>query len=396
MEMKDIQAALEQSNTEIKQVIAKCREEVKTFGDATAETKEAMAKLQKQVDALDEKRQQIESAPKTKTIGDHLNESEDIKKLIRDGKGHAVMTIPWDLIRQQKTVLTSDNVGSTPRQTTGVLAIERTPGIVPEARRPLLLRQLLSSRTTDMAVIDFVKVANALADAQVQSPEGGVKHENAITFSTVSERLKTVATTLPVTKQLLKYVSELESFLRTGLAYYVEKETEDQLVNGNGAGQTLHGLIPQATAFNTSLLPPAASGWTALDIIGRAASQVAIADEIPPTFVVLNPDDWWEIRMTKDKDGRYILADPWSNSVPNLFGMTPVATNAIAAGDFLIGSGSPEATELRIGSEITVEISTEHSDFFVRNQVMIRAEQMLALVTYRPASFITGAMTTSP
>jgi hypothetical protein len=45
---------------------------------------------------------------------------------------------------------------------------------------------------------------------------------------------------------------------------------------------------------------------------------------------------------------------------------------------------------------MTVEISTEHADYFVRNLVAVRAEKRLALVTKRPASFVSGSFTTSP
>ena len=41
--------------------------------------------------------------------------------------------------------------------------------------------------------------------------------------------------------------------------------------------------------------------------------------------------------------------------------------------------------------ELTVEVSTEHMDFFVKNLVAIRAEKRLALVVKRPGSYITGS-----
>jgi hypothetical protein len=45
---------------------------------------------------------------------------------------------------------------------------------------------------------------------------------------------------------------------------------------------------------------------------------------------------------------------------------------------------------------ITVEISTEHSDYFTRNLVAIRAELRAALVVMRPGAFIKGSLTSSP
>jgi HK97 family phage major capsid protein len=90
------------------------------------------------------------------------------------------------------------------------------------------------------------------------------------------------------------------------------------------------------------------------------------------------------------------LGDPGTVVRPTLFGLDVVATTNIAAGTFLVGSGNPAATEIRDRLELQVEVSTEHSDFFVKNLVAIRAEKRLALITRRPGSFVTGSFTTSP
>jgi HK97 family phage major capsid protein len=81
---------------------------------------------------------------------------------------------------------------------------------------------------------------------------------------------------------------------------------------------------------------------------------------------------------------------------PSLFGLDVVPTTSIPSGTFLVGSGSPIASEIRDRMEMQVEISTEHSDYFVKNLIAVRAEKRLVLVTKRPASYITGTFTTSP
>jgi HK97 family phage major capsid protein len=63
-----------------------------------------------------------------------------------------------------------------------------------------------------------------------------------------------------------------------------------------------------------------------------------------------------------------------------------VVTTAIAAGTSLIGA-------FRQGGQIfrrrglTIEASNSHQDFFQKNLTAIRAEERLALVTYRPTAF---------
>jgi HK97 family phage major capsid protein len=177
--------------------------------------------------------------------------------------------------------------------------------------------------------------------------------------------------------------------------YYLGLEEELQLLAGDDTGENLHGLLPQAQPFDASLLN-ATSGWTMIDVIGQGIQQINSSKEIDPTFVVLNTADFWRLRLTKDSLGRYLLGDPQLQGRPNVFGLDLVYTTSIPQSQFLIGSGNSAACEIRDRMETVVEISTENRDFFVRNLIAIRAEKRLALLTKRPASFVSGSFTTSP
>jgi HK97 family phage major capsid protein len=131
-------------------------------------------------------------------------------------------------------------------------------------------------------------------------------------------------------------------------------------------------------------------------MIGEAIIQQAVAKELTPTFVVLNPVDWGGMRLTKDSLGRYILGDPQANVLPNLFGRVVVETTSIVAGTFLLGTGDPVGSEIRDRMETQIEISTQHADYFTKNLVAIRGEKRLALVVKRPKAFLTGSFSTSP
>jgi len=247
-----------------------------------------------------------------------------------------------------------------------------------------------------MQVVDYLKVSTPMADAQTQSPEGGAKFENSMAFTSRSERIKTIATWIPASKQLLKHGPDLEGAIRGALAYSVQSEVEDQLLSGNGAGETLHGLITQAASFNTALLPAAVSGWTIIDIIGAAVAQIAAANEVPATFALLHPLDLHALRMTKDGNGNYILGPPNSPGPARVFGCDLISSTAITEGTLLVGSNSPVAAELPEAMAVAVEVSTDHEDFFVKNKVALRAETMLASIVYRPNAFVTGSLVTSP
>jgi HK97 family phage major capsid protein len=388
----EIKEQLDSILGQIKESKEAATKEQEKFGTMLSETKEKLEALQKQADALDVKLAEKHAADAPdETVGEFLQKHEGVQKILRDKSGSCVIQLEGKLARQleRKTTIDSAAVGIA---TSGVLQIERTPGIVTEARRSLKIRGLINSRPTTLQAIDFVKVDSPLTTGSPQV-ETHTKKENAVTFTTVSERVRTFATWIPASRQILDDFVELEGFLRAGLPYYVDREEERQLLSGTGSGQDLNGLITQATAFSTALLPSASLGWNKFDVLARAVEQIGIADEVEPTFAVINPRDNADILLTKDSQGRYLFmdSDPYAK-----IGLSPVVTNAVASGTFLVGSGSAIATEIRDRMGMTVEIATQHEDYFARNMVAIRAEKRLALIVYRPGSFITGSFTTSP
>jgi HK97 family phage major capsid protein len=353
--------------------------------------------LQHQVDSIDRQLVPGLGRPGTgrKSLKSMLESNEDFLRLVRDRKGRACLNLEGDdvihALMERKTTITSPIVGY---QTTGVLQIERIPQITVEPRPVLKIRDLLSSRPTTLQIVDFVKVTTppGIASPQIESSP---KAENAVSFTSYSERVKMIATWIPATKQVLDDFQELAGYIETTLPYYVNLAEEQGLLLGDGTGENLHGLVPQATAFNTALLN-ATAGWSRIDVLGRAVEQIQIASEIDPDFVVLNPRDWWSLRLTKDSYGRYLLGDPQVTGMANVFGLTPVVTPVMSVGSFLVGTGSPVASEIRDRMSLQVEISTEHMDYFTRNMVAIRAEKRLALLVKRSGSFIYGSLNSSP
>lgn len=405
MELKEQLTALQ---TELKTHFEKAAEEQKNTGTMLEATKETITKLQTQVDALDVKLAQkhVSDQGQGPTLIKTFHENESIQRLLKDRSGKAVIQIKGSEIAElmeRKTIISNitsgsagtDTLNPVGASTTGVLQIDRIPGITPEARQSLKIRDLLSARPTTMQVVDFVKVTSPMTIASPVA-EASIKPENSLTFASVSEKVRLLATWIPATRQVLDDFTELMSFIQSTMPYYVNLEEELQLLSGDNTGENLHGLIPQAAAFSTALLPTAAHGWNKIDVIATAIKQINQAKEIEPTFAVMHTNDWWDIRLTKDSFGRYILGDPQMTVRPNIFGLDVVPTTSMAAGTFLVGSGSPVAAEIRDRMDMQIEISTEHNDYFTRNLVAIRAEKRLALVTKRVNSFVTGSFTTSP
>ncbi len=394
--MDPLEKQLAELHTEVKTHFSKAADEEKRLGTITTELKTKLDELQKQFDALDSKlAEKHAAAVPVKSIMEELKENEDVARLVRDKKGRALHVFRGknaELLLERKTIFESA-VGT---ETPGVIEADRDGGIVREAQRRLRVRDALSSRPTQAPLVYWVKVNAPLVSASpMMQHEGLVKHENTVTFTTANSTVRTIATFVKASRQVLDDFGELAGLLRSDLPYYVNRQEETQLLSGDNDHDNLNGLITQATAFDTSLLS-ASAGWTRIDQIGAAIQQIGEADEIDPSFVILHKRDWWKIRRTKDSFGRYILGDPQSKGNPSLWDLTTIPTNSIAAGTFLVGSGDPAAAEIRDRMEMEVLISSEDSDNFQRNLITIRAEKRMCLAVKRAASYITGTFTTSP
>src|SRR5262249_39783053 len=155
--------------------------------------------IQKQADAIDMKiAHSHNSDTQQPTFAEKLKENDSFQRLVHDRRGRAILTLTGKdaaSMLERKTTITETAAGF---QTTGVMPIDRISGIVPEARQVLSVRDVLYARPTTLPVVDFVKVSSPMT---IASPvvEASTKPENAVTFTSSSEKVRTIATWIPAT-----------------------------------------------------------------------------------------------------------------------------------------------------------------------------------------------------
>jgi HK97 family phage major capsid protein len=371
---------------------AKADAEFQKTGTVTSELREQMDRLEKRYDEIEVKR--ATSAAGQKTVWDSLKEDEQLQRLMKDKNG----TIRLKLDAKQsnelfegKTLLTTTSGGG--YASGGVFPIDRDPGVVFEARRELRMRDVIPARRTNFGKVYWVKVSAPMTKASPVA-EGSTKPDNQIVLTTVGEQLRTIATMITVTRQAIEDWDELQGILETSLRYEVDKEDDNQILNGDGTGENYNGLITQATAYSAALTGSGA--YNKADQLGRALQQVQRGNEVMPSFVVMHPDDWWGVRLIKDNNGNYIFGSPATMGNPGVWGLTPIVTTAIATGKFLIGPSNAVAAEIRDGFGTEIELSTQHANNFSENKVSIRSERRSLLTVKRPGSLIYGTFSTSP
>ncbi len=277
------------------------------------------------------------------------------------------------------TSLTTDAAGSVG----DAIANTRLPGLLALPQRRLTVRDLLSQGQMDGNTLEYVKETGFVNNAAPVA-EGAAKPSSDMKLDLVTTSAKVIAHWMKASKQVLSDISQLRSIIDQRLLYGLAYVEEAQLLNGDGTGQNLNGIIPQATAYSA---PITLSSPTSIDMIRLMMLQAALA-EYPATGVVLHPSDWAWIETLKDTTGRYIIGNPQGTINPTLWGLPVVATQAMTVDKVLVGA-------FKLGAQVfdrwdaRVETGFVNDDF-TKNLVTILAEERLALAVYRPEAFVYG------
>lgn len=260
-------------------------------------------------------------------------------------------------------------------------------GMVMPLTQRLFLRDLLSWGRTTSNSIEFVRESGFTNNANVVSENpANPKPQSDITFELDSAPIATIAHWVLATRQVLSDVPMLQSYIDGRLRYGLKLKEETQLLKGSGVGLNIHGIIPQASAY----LNPgvAVQGETAIDRLRIAMLQVTLA-ELDPDGVVLSPIDWTAIELLKDGELRYLFTQPQGVAVPTIWGKPVVATQSMDPSEFLVGAFAQGAQGWD-REDVSVAVSTEDRDNFVKNMVTILCEERVGLTVYRGEAFVTG------
>ncbi len=389
-----------QIDDDIKQINASLKtvgDQIKTHAETAAKNAELSAETRTQVDALllkqGELQANLQSAQQLlakleangaggdvqhQSLGQQFVNNDDVKAFLSKTtpRGRADLTVKAAI-----TSLTTDADGSAGDlvQTTRLAGVQALP------QRRMTVRDLLTPGNMDGNALEYVKETGFTNNAGMVA-EGAKKPESSIKFDLVSTTAKVIAHYMKASRQILSDASQLASLIDGRLRYGLAFKEEQQLLNGDGTGQNLLGIIPQATAFAAPFDP--AGTETNIDNIRLAFLQAELA-EFPSTGVVMNPIDWARIELLKDTTGRYIIGNPQGVLGATLWNRPVVTTQAITVDKFLAGA-------FKLGAQVfdrwqaRVEVATENEDDFVKNMVTVLAEERLALAVYRPEAFIYG------
>lgn len=261
----------------------------------------------------------------------------------------------------------------------------RTGRMVESAQRPIQVIDLLPSGNTDQNAVVYME-ETTFTNAAAEAAEGGTYAEGALALTEKSSAVKKIATFIPVTDEQLEDEAQAASYLDNRLRFMLMQRLDSQVLNGNGAGANLMGLL------NVAGVQSQAKGADPVpDAIYKAMTKVRVTGRALPSGLILHPNDWQEVRLLRTADGIYIWGNPSEAGPERIWGLPLAQSDAIPEGTGLVGDFR-NFVQLAERRGIMVKVSDSHSDFFVNGKQAIRADARVALPIYRPAAFckVTG------
>jgi HK97 family phage major capsid protein len=353
--------------------------EIKTlFGD-TDKTLQGMAG--RMLD-IEQKMARRRSAPgggdgEVKSLGAALVEHPDIAQVaaLANARGKATLSL--------KTVILTSLAG-----VGGALVNpDFRPDPVLIQRRRLFVRDLVSPGSTISNAVTYPRQSLRDNQAAVVS-EGARKPQSSITFDIQTAPVRTIAHWTKTSRQILDDAPQLQSTVDSELRYGIGLAEEAEMLFGDGTGVHILGIVPQATAYDTS-----ANGTftleTRFDTLAHAFAQSEVA-LLPATGAVLNINDLEKMKGIKNTLGDYIAdGGPFGPPITSIWGRPVVGTPVMPAGQFLVGAFL-DGAQVFDRQGVNLLISTENEDDFVKNLATLLCEERLAFTVRRPQAFITG------
>jgi len=264
------------------------------------------------------------------------------------------------------------------------LSVEMVPGVgqIP-VRRPFM-QDLFRTVPTTKEYVRYVDQATINRDAQNTIRCTPITTTTDITWETRDIQIKKVKDYITVCLDMMDdydYVTaEIENLIRSS----VELKKDDSLLNDDGTGSLLNGVLSIAATFNAATAGAdyfeSIDDATLYDLICVVGAQISAAGQENKWFAtdaLLNPKDAKLMRLSKDADGNYLMP-PFVAGVSNVDGIRVIENPLIPEGEMLVGDFRQGTVYQSKTAQI--EMSFENRSNFEDELVTIKAYERLNLL----------------
>ena len=350
-----------------------------------------------------------QGASRFSSVGEAFLNSAEFKAL-QGGRAGVTMNAAFTTKSLHAKAFDADGVdpiySGLPSGTPGSFGVvERDPMVVAATRRNRV-RDLFPVRTTNSAVIEYFRqigfttpssdditppTNNAAPIGEYNGMAGTFQNKPRSSMQFIGSQVpvRTIAHWEAAHRNVLADEPQLRAIIDNELLYGLRLAEDNQLLLGDGTGDQLQGIMTtggvQNYQWSSGELLPVPD--TKADAIRRALTLSYLA-YYEPTGIIVNPQDWEDIELTKNSQGTYLMAmSIASGSESRVWRVPVIDTPAVPVGYALVGAFGTGA-QIYDREAASIRISEQHEDFFTRNAVVILAEERLALAVKRPESFV--------
>jgi len=286
------------------------------------------------------------------------------------------------------TMLISSNV------TGGNVPVEqRESGLNRIARREPFVLDLVNRGTAVSNVISWVEQQNPEGGAG-GTAEGDEKNQADFDLVVVNESVKKRTVFIKISTEMLDDIDFMASEINNELVELLLLDVDDQVLNGNGVGTNLTGIVSQATAFAGGTFAGTVDEANDIDVLTVAANQIRIAQH-NPNYILMHPSDVTALKLIKvsTTDRRYVDRLIMTAGQLNLDGTPIIQNTGVAVGTYVIGDFTKSTVFDKGAMNIDIGLS---GDDFTKNLRTILAEWrgLQRIKGNDTTAFVTGTFAT--
>ena len=377
---KSIDAKIEKSNSDVvNNVVEKANEIVKSEVSGMA------TKLNERLDAMEVANKKQFNSQKKVTFKSALQEALDNGAVEGIAKGNS-RSASFEL--KADMTIGADFTGE-------VIPADRVPGYKFDPTRPVHVRQLLATGSTQSDVVRYVK-ESGYSNGAAATAEGTTLGQSDFDMTAADANVRKIGTYFRISEEMLADTPQLTSYLSARAPEKLLEVEDAQILSGDGTGANLSGIITDAADFDTSsngAFYQSVESANEFDVIVAALNQLSLLN-YSADCIMLNPTDFNKILLLKDSTNKYLKDQVYNGLQPSFSGVKVIQNTAIAAGTFLIGNFGI-GTQLWVRQGVNVEFFREDGTNVRDGFVTVRVSERVALTNYLPNAFVNGSFATA-
>lgn len=259
----------------------------------------------------------------------------------------------------------------------GVVAggITIDPNISVAPRRRSMLRELSNVASISTPQVIYAELKNVTGDAG-WVPEGGLKPAIEAELDNKTITAGKVAVTFKITTEVMQDIPQLVAELQAEGLSKMDAKEEDGILNGDGQNGKIKGVAVDLPAFALTGLKVESPNM--YDAIVAAYTQIVSTSNMvySPNAVRMNPVDYANMQLTKNKNGDYIR--PFKVGDELISGLRAVQDPNVAIGSFTMGDFRYLFIRDYVG--LTISFGWENDDFTHNRLTVVMEKRLLAYV----------------